>query len=562
MGLDTKQFFSVLEDSSTVFKPRKIKGYEKFCSWLMTNSEPSHSSHKKYIAYFEWANKTALFLIFATIMLAFSNPLVLFGTLISLGAANISNKIKICLKEIDQKNEFLKSTQNLMPPEQGHLYEKTELATYNHLQSFVVKDNIIWYAIREGRDVAPVWQRLFLYDLGSKKIRSIRADGENLMVRVKENNHEDKIFYKKVIKESRDKLGILTVSESTSRPKSIHAWFRLPIIRFLFPKFYNKRLIMPKTHLWTMSHSGKFKHTIRDKLKQIHANWGVTTVYEFDGTHFILHDPYVPPHTVIKIPLPAGFKLWHFDASASNLVIVGEVAGKPILYARKLDYDQLGLNPLIRYGYQPNTHKLTRVMPMSFWKEHSLPDNIDNSYLININQVDKGDKSLELKLFSANHNKAYFKNIKDKMFSQSVLVNLNFKTVSHKFRPLSAQVSGHCYLKTKQLETLNVLLGENYTKLTLPSFHSDELNHIAHAHKNNGQIDTLYCIRQHNFVQAAVGVKQKKWHMIHDGKVIMNFEVKENKFKSSILFSDQAKSLSFKSKNHSLKQNKMLKPKV
>lgn len=513
---DNSRFFSALTNlNAKLIKPtdRKI---DKFCYWFLRRYPLD--TVKNAIQYAYYALLYVGLLGFT--MLSFSIGFFALVGLLSYGCKLLADVKQRCIA-IHERDAYLKQHKYLAPPPYGHPRDKTPLSTYNYAFSFVLHNNIVWFAPRKNPLLAPKWQPLYFPGLNDRKIKAIAADGENVMARVRKDAKVDEIFYRKVLRAywDKDKFIIKNICNVIDVRDQ---WFTLPIVRHLFLQHKGKRLEIPVHHAWLVSYSGAFKDYVTDFFSKKHSNWRITTVYEFDGKNIILHDPYVPPHASIKVPLPADFQLLRWDVSASTIGLLGienyvnsdkSIQQRYVIYTRALDYDQLGLNPAMRYGYPGQSADGRRVLPMSSWKKHSLPADMSDPLLINVVQTGKGVENIEIKLLCSEHLKKgyYVKKITDNSFQwvNNPAPSMTIEGIKHHhvFRQEAR--------KTKNYTAKNIKLNDTrYEKLMIQSFHRDADSVLVQANTPDGRVEPYMLMQRHNLIKASIGLKGNYWELV------------------------------------------------
>lgn len=419
-------------------------------------------------------------------------------------------------KEYHQRDCFFEKIKWKTPPSLDHPRDKTRFATYNQAISFVVDDNIIWYAVRKHRALPPKWLPLYIPGIGDRKITQILADGENLMPRVEKDANNDEIFYKKVLKHKRQGKALF-IQNLCGELDDIKYWFTLPIIHRFFPQYFHKKLIIPKDHAFIMANSGVFKQSTKDYQGNLQSVWEVTTGYELDGRYIILYDPYVVNHSAVKVSLPSCFELLRWDVSHSTIGLLGieearDGSKQYIVYTCKLDYDQLGLNPVMRYGY-PGDSSYARILPMSVWQKHSVPSDFKEPVAINMTQTSIGDNAVEIKLITQSTllKGCYVKNIGDNNFSfcDNIIGEEWHQYYQHQH--LFRQNAKH----SAQYEFEQVqLCGQYFSKLIMPSFQSHDLNVPLIGVTIQGEQIPFSLIMRKNMILAALGLGQPYWDLV------------------------------------------------
>ncbi|HET9843091.1 MAG TPA: hypothetical protein VFP93_00365, partial [Gammaproteobacteria bacterium] len=292
------------------------------------------------------------------------------GILLGTGAY-LGTKLSL-LTKLQKKTLFEQNVASLQPTRTNHPIFKTKRETFNQIFSFILDhENNIWYALRDPH-VTPNWKPIYIEDFPPPDVKEVelKSDGENLIAKAtlyasKEN--KSTLFYKKVYQEHRDD-DVYSIYNVADSPYSINQWFTLPLVSWLTPQYWNKRLTIQSQSRWAVSHSGKLRLHIQDKKLQWHAIWGVTTIIEQRHQDLILYDPYWPPGFEIKISLPPEFMLIDLATTSSKVFLLGRsYKGEWMLCTSSLDYDILGLNPFMHYTLDAS-QKNARLLPLTNWE--------------------------------------------------------------------------------------------------------------------------------------------------------------------------------------------------
>lgn len=378
----TQPFFSLLTYKDTSYRPYSPGFFEK----LYANMHLLRAKHDLSFAWLKAAHIVVMALIpalgiaamgvsFLSSGMAFWLPLV-GGALTTVLGTVLGIKQHQWLVATGEQQRFIERTKDLTPPDLEHPWIKTQYLTFNQLTSFYCDDNHqLWYALRESTLTKPQWKPLYFPQLpqDQKSEFDLKADGQNLMVKVT-RDHQAQVYYKKVFEDKRTDNGY-EINDLCESPKAEKQWFSLPVISWLFVGQWGKKLSLDPAHAWTMTHAGDLKHQMNDARGRSFEIWGVTSVFEHTEQGLKIYDPYVPRGVEITVSLPPEFCVQEIKGTSSHLFLLGydrtDPDMTPRLLERILDYDALGLNPLI--GYTKDTQGKGRLMPLSEWHRVSLP---------------------------------------------------------------------------------------------------------------------------------------------------------------------------------------------
>lgn len=330
----------------------------------------------------------------------------------------------------------------LTPPSDHPISLKSDRQTFNHINDYMIKDDVIWYRRRIANNHQKSWKPIFFdgHMTGTQPIK-ISADGANLTV----IDSQEKIHYRKVLIEAsgyqeihrsrlkrhldasalknkftnlNDKETYLAV-DKTEKANWKSKWYNFPILNRIINLFTGNRLAVfgQVAH----SHRGRYDEAYADAAGNFHqATIGVTTSYELetDGTSIIKHDPWVTTWAKVHFYFPetreTAYVAKKIDASGSSLMAIGydinRSTGRGTLkiLSNLCDIDILGGNPLLNYSYQtehPTADKIRkkdlRILPDQVtnegWIDETLPENAMEVYeQISILQERKGKRELRV----------------------------------------------------------------------------------------------------------------------------------------------------------------------
>lgn len=175
---------------------------------------------------------------------------------------------------------------------------------------------------------------------------------------------------------------------------------------------FSSQLHLPeKIRSWSISHRGPFAGGYSDIDGNFHAiSAGVTTLYALsdDGLTISYADPWLPADFSHEVcgPLRGRYRARALAASASTLFVINDASE---MYTRLADFDTLGLNPFLAYGYERrmidlHVEKDVRTLPPEDWKkEPSVSPQLGRiTQAITILQTGKGNDARELRVEGVN----------------------------------------------------------------------------------------------------------------------------------------------------------------
>jgi hypothetical protein len=304
------------------------------------------------------------------------------------------------------------------PPCQ-HFPLKTKTHTFNHINFYILHENIIWYKpiSDSGRTWKPIYFEGFPRGILPERIQ---ADGANLIIMAKQE-----IYYKKVLTEHRDRVTQeYTFKDISEQNNWIPTWLTLPVVKYLQNPFADNHLKLPKDYIgFAISNRAEHCGKVEDGLGIEHLNpLNITSLYVLMKTHILLFDPYVNIGANFELPLPetkdSSFEGLSIQASGSTILLIGyEIKPKEKGVAKSLkiitgfkDHDLLGNNPVVSYDFKVNAPKPQSFMlPMPDWMEHSYPGTMTKKGTIL--QTGAGNRARELRIPGWNTKKeeGYFK---------------------------------------------------------------------------------------------------------------------------------------------------------
>lgn len=298
-------------------------------------------------------------------------------------------------KKLDSYDAFIEKVQDVKKPGQYRFSLKTAVSTYNHTNDYLLHEELLW---TKPKDSDEEWKPVYCPVIPM----SIDADGANLIVVDKERN----IHYKKVLKEVW-KDGIYFFVDKSQKDNWKSNWFSLPYIHRVYNLIFGGKLKLPEnTVAWAISHRGKYNHHYTDGAGKSHVdNTGITSLFTLNDKDEIRYaDPWLPFGFSYKIegPKQPHFKPLNIAASASTLFLVGKCkkSNKWHMFTRLVDFDTLGLNPLIRYTHDKNcTDPHAHFLPPEEWREQPaipLKGSASLSKNITIYQTGQGNGAREL----------------------------------------------------------------------------------------------------------------------------------------------------------------------
>lgn len=315
---------------------------------------------------------------------------------------------------------FMEKYKAALPPSTDLIQIKSDTQTFNHVNDYVIKDNIIWFRRRigpfpEGENIG-VWEKLYFDgELGERRPVSISSDGANLFV------VDDKGFvhYRKVLLEGRgyeelrkeeddnesikyylqdedldpeDKDTYVAVDVSKQQLWQ-QCWYNFPVLSPIVNAVYRDVRIQGQT---IITHRGRYNDGYRDAEGQIHpTSIGCTTAYELskETGEIFKHDPWAPVWSNVRFYFPENeaqtFVATRIESGGSCLFAIGydvnkkNGAGKLTLLFNFCDIDMLGGNPLLTYAYETDfderRNQEIRVLPdiveNEGWHSVALPEN-------------------------------------------------------------------------------------------------------------------------------------------------------------------------------------------
>lgn len=274
------------------------------------------------------------------------------------------------------------------------IFLKTATQSFTHEYDVAVSEGKIWHKPRASNAGAAKWQLLgktglpaasSLLGLGGfdspPSVAQLSADGDNLIA----VGNNGVIYYMK-----------------WSTRKWTGKWGQP----------FSKQLRLPDSiRAWSISHRGPFAGGYSDIDGNFHAiSAGVTTLYVLsgDGLKISYADPWLPADFAREIggPLQNRFRARSLSAGASTLFVISD-AGE--MYTRLADFDTLGLNPFLAYGYERriinlNVEKDVRTLPPEEWKKQPSisPGQGRISSAITVLQTGKGNSARELRVEGVN----------------------------------------------------------------------------------------------------------------------------------------------------------------
>lgn len=312
---------------------------------------------------------------------------------------------------IDSEKRFKEEVKSKTPPSPDIKVErKTAKQTFNHVQEFVIQDDVIW----ERGVGSKEWKAIYFDGFSKGEIPTeIHADGANLVVL----DQNRTVHYKKILHEYRraeledpqDKkaeygrkmIHVLgkdveihshpyVVFDKAAKNNWKDKWFSLPFLSDLVNLFEGKRIKIPADVLaWGISHRGRYNDYYEDKDGRKHlVGAGVTTLYVLlpDGKGIWKYDPWSPPKADMNISVTdtstSTFEALNLSPSASTLMLVGYESTKDPeggtkktlkIKTRLADIDTEGWNPGLKYNYVDPESDKHRLIGFDEWQEHPLP---------------------------------------------------------------------------------------------------------------------------------------------------------------------------------------------
>jgi hypothetical protein len=315
---------------------------------------------------------------------------------------------------------FYKDVANKVPPPiEGHIEVDTKTQSFNHVSSYVIHDDIIWYKRRVDDYNQPInydWKPIFFDTRSSIRPIELKVDGANLIV----IDNFGEVHYKKIIKEKfNEKEHYYSIHDKSDKDNWKDKWFSLPILNRIVNIFTGKKLHLPKfTKAFGIAHRGQYNHYIEDgKMNKHSVRSGITTLYILhkDGRYIYLYDPWKPKNVIIRIPIPgtteSPFIAENINVSGSTIMVIGyryikkidgTVYKKPEVMTMIADVDSLSWNPAFKYTYFDHQDPEYRVMPTEKgFMNHVLPSGEITSG-ITILQTGEGNQTREMRIVGKN----------------------------------------------------------------------------------------------------------------------------------------------------------------
>lgn len=310
-------------------------------------------------------------------------------------------------KKFTQETRLIKSNIQAVLKEVPHANNKLKLYTFNQVFSFVVLNNLIWYAKRIPNK-RPQWE-LFYFDKinAHNKILQISTDGPNLDVLL-----ENGVHYKKTFLEYRSN-DTYFVENISHYPEAIPTWFSLPILSCIYNLYSGDRLILKNSVTHGISNRGPFKNFYSDARGARFYGFWITGLYSLleNRTLINIHDPYIPLRSKVRLQTPQKhnkkFIAFDMSESASMVAVFGKsfkykanslLTEKNKLYTILYCADSRGYNPILWYTYDKKKLQW-RLLPMPGWQSHKLPDiKVANFRDLTLLQTGQGNTNFELRL--------------------------------------------------------------------------------------------------------------------------------------------------------------------
>ncbi len=397
------------------------------------------------------------------------------------------------------EQKFHEKNAERSPPPNYWQSVKTARWTYNHINIYMIHQDLIWY--KPIQHPKSDWKLLYFDGYPEERIPvQIQADGSNLIV----IDDMGEVHYKKVLREVRDpQTNLYRYQDKTDKNNWKPEWYTFPLLRYVGNALVGGRLKIP-THAraWAISHRGKWNHYSEDITgKPIHDLVGVTTLYILldNGKDIRLYDPWMfHPICTLTLPLPespqSSFTAINLSASASTVFVIGYKARpkhhgmqKELrLYTRHDDIDTLGWNPLKSYSYHKSAvdDDDTRIIPGKGWVAHPLPKLSGKATLtrvITITQTGRGKGARQLMirgLDAEGKSGIYYKVLRDQKWTfhqepaeilpeeylplKFMQVDEPFRTTVGNYHVEDAKLRGHLvnFGERSLLSTLYLELGE------------------------------------------------------------------------------------------------------
>jgi len=287
----------------------------------------------------------------------------------------------------DSERLFYEKVKLLTPPNIQGFPLKTKTQTFNHVNYYMLDQDILWYKSLTSMDQP--WKPIYFDGFSEGLIpEELQVDDADLII--KANNE---IHYKKILEESRNvhtqEYSYTDISELNNW---LPAWFSLPVLEYLQNPFTDNRLKLPSDcRGFAISNRAEFCGRVEDALNVEHLNpLNVTTLYvlEKTGNAIQFFDPYVNMSAHCILPLPetknSSFVGLSLAASCSTMLLIGYeirphdqggICKTLKVMTEFTDHDLLGNdNLMIAYDFQVNAPKPQSFMlPMPGWMEHTLP---------------------------------------------------------------------------------------------------------------------------------------------------------------------------------------------
>ncbi|MBI2792307.1 MAG: hypothetical protein HYX61_10130 [Gammaproteobacteria bacterium] len=414
-----------------------------------------------------------------------------------------------------RKEDYLIEESPTAPTCPHPMLKDRKLHTFNHILSFVKYNGHIWYALRKSEKLKPDWKILYIdrMQLSQEQFEQLEmiADGQNLMLRVPQESH-DEIYYKKVIAEER-KDNVYVVENLCEEPQAIDSWFTLPFLHYFKPQQLGQRLKLAKGAKWAMSNAADYKHVIVDGRGIVHSHLPITIVYDYHHVKMHLHDPYVEEGSVYSLSLPPLLKeAEHLEASASILFAASkkskdEIA--PTLQSMYLDYDSEGLHPLISFTFDNKDGK-KRLLPINHSKTHRLPVAVDDITNITALQCAHNPHSIEIRVTTNDHSGFYFKKYDEEHW---YFYSHQAKTVSRKIKHHPKPDEHHSVI----LKSRTAFQMENHQISKVEIHDSDKKYTFYPVIFKEGKKQYHFILRRHkNLIRSFFGLSDQTWTLNPD----------------------------------------------
>lgn len=330
-----------------------------------------------------------------------------------------------------------KSVENMQPPSIREIKIKSDTRTYNHINDYVIENNLLWSRSRIGLEEDRKWECLYFDgDINGAKPKKVLADGANLCViddkggvhyrkvliegrGYKETNHSRlKNHFKHKINLPKEDRSSYVVVDKTKKINWKHCWFSLPVLNEIANLITGDRLYISPDVSVAMSHRGRYNFGYTDaagKWHQSQTGTSALNILQSDGRSILQYDPWVPLFARFQIHFPETpstvFVAKKIDASASTIMAIGyEIdvgtrEGKLKILTNFCDIDIIGANPFIKYAYEgekiegKDIRILSDVVLNNGWSEHPLPADVIECYSqISISQTGVDVSARELRV--------------------------------------------------------------------------------------------------------------------------------------------------------------------